>query len=173
MSTWTESTRHLPLWWGGYRSRYLAGLVTIVIGIAATNLTSTYSLWFLAVGPAIQGIGWLLLPAAPWRRLLVLLPCLLAGIALLAGASFAGSFAVLLAGWLLVRHRPALSYLTVLFPTAASFPLKAFAHEYGQNWIVLSVGTVVVVASAWLARWIALRLQKARLIPSESEYILR
>jgi hypothetical protein len=159
--------------WGTFRARYVAGIAGIALGVAATNLASTYSLWFLAVGPAVQAIGWLLLPGALWRRIVVLLPCLLAGLALLAGPSFAGSFAVLLGGWLLVRHRPLVSYLSLLLPILASIAFKQTLHEYGQNWVILSVGTVITAAGAWLASWIAARWFGFRRTPSQSVRTLR
>lgn len=159
--------------WGRSRARYLAGLTLIALGIAATNLTSTYTLWLLAIGPGVQAVGWLLLPGAVWRRVVVLLPCLVAGLALLAGPSFAGSFAVLLAGWLLVRRRPALSYLVLVLPIVASFLFQAALHEYGQNWVILAVGAVITVGGAWLARWIAHRRTAFQQMPSQTDRSLR
>jgi hypothetical protein len=155
MTTTIEELTPVRLRWGGFRTRYASGLTLIVVGVAATNLTSTYSLWFLAIGPAVQAIGWLLMPGALWRRIAVLLPCLLAGLALLAGSDFAGAFAVLLAGWLLVRHRPALSYLALLAPIVASFVFRELVREYSENWVFLTGGTAITVAAAWLAAWIA------------------
>jgi hypothetical protein len=153
----TEPAPRARVRWGSFRGRYGAGIAGITLGVAATNLSSTYSLWFLALGPAVHAIGWLLMPGALWRRLLVLLPCLLAGLALLAGPSFAGSFAVLLAGWLLVRHRPWISYLALLLPVLASFIFKQTLHEYGQNWVIYVAGSAITVGGAWLAWWIAAR----------------
>lgn len=168
MSSWTEpavrSTR-----WGNYRVRYAAGLTLIVLGIAGTLLSSTYSLWFLLIGPAVHAVGWLALPGALWRRLFVVLPCLLGGLTLLAGAQFAGGFVVVLAGWLLVRQRPALSYLVLLLPIGAAIAFKLTLHEYSQNWVMLVVGTAVAVGSAWLARWLA----TIRQFPSQSGDRLR
>ena len=146
--------------WGDPRWRYGIGLVTIVLGAAATNLTSTYSLWFLAIGPAVQLLGWLILPGPLWRRLLVLLPCLVAALVLVAGPDFAGAFAVLLAGWLFARHRPVLSYLALLPVIVLSFVLKDLLNEYGQNWVALLSGALTTVACAWLA-W-ALMLWRRR-----------
>ena len=141
--------------WGGYRARYLVGLAAVVLGVAATNLTSTYSLWFLLIGPAVQLTGWLVLPGALWRRLIVIVPCLIAGLVLIGGPDFAGSWVVLLAGWLLVRHRPALSYLAVLPLVATVFVLKLTLSEYSQNWLGLLIGALVTVGCAWAAAWLA------------------
>jgi hypothetical protein len=95
------------------------------------------------------------LPSALWRRLVVVLPCLLAGLVLLGGPDFTGAFAVLLAGWLLVRHRPLLSYLALLPPIAVSFLIKQALNSYDQNWIGYLAGTATVIVSAWLAWWLA------------------
>jgi hypothetical protein len=154
MSDWTEPTPRVR--WGNPRWRYGVGLVTIVLGAAATTLTSTYSLWFLALGPLVQLVGWLVLPGALWRRLLVLLPCLVAALVLVAGPDFVGAFAVLLAGWLFVRHRPLLSYLALVPVIVLSFVLKAALNEYGQNWVGLASGAAAMVACAWLARALAI-----------------
>jgi len=143
--------------WGGFRWRYLVGLTLIVAGAALTNLISTYTLWFLYLGPAVQLIGWLVLPGALWRRVFVLLPCLVAALVLVAGPDFVGAYAVLLAGWLFARHRPVLSYVTVLPVIVLSFVLKAVLNDYDQNWIGLLCGALATVAGAWagagLAGW--------------------
>jgi hypothetical protein len=153
MSQWTEPTPAVR--WGDPRLRYGVGLVTIMLGAAATTLTSTYSLWFLLLGPLVQLLGWLILPGALWRRMLVLLPCLLAALVLVAGPDFMGAFAVLLAGWLFARHRPPLSYLALLPVIVLSFVLKGALNEYGQNWVGLLSGVATTVAGAWLARSVA------------------
>ena len=153
--------------WGDARWRYGVGLVTIVLGAALTNLISTYSLWFLLLGPCVQLLGWLILPGALWRRLLVLLPCLVAALVLVAGPDFAGAFAVLLAGWLFARHRPGLSYLALIPVIVLSFVLKGALNEYGQNWIGLVSGSVACVLCAWLgwalAVWRRRRITAGRL----------
>ncbi|WEO76689.1 hypothetical protein BJQ94_15185 [Cryobacterium sp. SO2] len=154
MNDWIEPTPRVR--WGNPRWRYGVGLVTIVLGAAATNLTSTYSLWFLLLGPLVQLVGWMILPGALWRRLFVLLPCLVAALVLVAGPDFMGAFAVLLAGWLFARHRPPLSYLAVVPVIVLSFVLKGALNEYGQNWIGLVSGTLTTVACAWLGRALAI-----------------
>jgi len=140
---------------GGYRARYFAGLSAVVLGVAATNLTSTYSLLFLLLGPAVQLIGWLVLPGALWRRLVVIVPCLVAGLVLIGGPDFAGAWVVLLAGWLFVRQRPLPGYLALLPLVATVFLLKFTLSEYSQNWLGLLIGAIVAVGCAWLAAWLA------------------
>ncbi|MBB5639619.1 hypothetical protein [Cryobacterium roopkundense] len=162
MTMLTDPRDRLPRRWGRSRERSVAGLSLICVGVAATSLSSTYSLWFLAIGPVMQAAGWLLLPGALWRRLLVLIPCLLAGVILLGGVDFVGAFAVLLGGWLVVRHRPAATYLVVLLPIAASFVIKVTLQHYGQNPLALFIGTLATVAGAWLAAWLHGRLIERR-----------
>ena len=163
MTLWSEpdTRRHTP---AVYRARLTIGVSAIALGVAATNLTSTYSLFFLAIGPALQLIGWLALPGALWRRLLVILPAEIAALTLLAGPDFTGAFAVLLACWLFVRHRPGISYLMLIAPVSVSFILKLSLHNSSQNWVGDVVGSVTVIASAWVARWLA-RRRWARLNP--------
>ncbi|MDH6237952.1 hypothetical protein [Cryobacterium sp. CG_9.6] len=139
--------------WRRAPERLSIGLLVVCVGVGATSLSSTYSLWFLAIGPLLQGIGWLMLPSALWRRLVVLLPCLLAGVVLLSGVEFVGAFAVLLAGWLLVRGRPTLTYVVLLLPIAASVGVKILLGNYEQNLLALVIGTIATVAGAWLAAW--------------------
>jgi len=128
--------------------------VLVFAGVGATSLSSTYGLWFLAIGPVVQGVGWMLLPGSLWRRLLVLLPCLLAGLVLLGGLEFVGAFTVLLAGWLLVRRRGPATYVTLLLPVAASLGVKTELAQYDQNLLALFVCTVATVAGAWLSAWL-------------------
>jgi hypothetical protein len=136
--------------WGNPRWRFTVGLLTILLGAALTNLVSTYSLWFVLLGPCVQLLGWLVLPGALWRRLIVILPCLLAALVLIAGPDFAGAFAVLLAGWLFARHRPGRSYLALIPVIVLSFVLKGALNEYSQHWIGLLSGSVACVVCAWL-----------------------
>jgi hypothetical protein len=125
------------------------------VGNAVTVFTSTYSMFFLLIGPSLQLLGWLLMPGALWRRLVVVLPCLLASLTLLGGPDFTGGFAVLLAGWLLVRHRPLAGYVALLLPIGVSFLIKAVLHGNAQVWVGDLIGTVTVIAAAWLAWWIS------------------
>lgn len=165
MTSWTDPTARVR--WGSPRWRNAVGLATIVLGVAATNLTSTYSLWFLLIGPGVHLLGWVILPGALWRRLVALLPCLVSALVLLAGPDFVGAYAVLLGGWLFVRGRPALSYLAVIPVIGLSFVLKAALNEYGQNWIGLLSGAGATVLCAWLgwalAEWRGRRVAVWRL----------
>jgi hypothetical protein len=169
MPTWTDPVIRAPRAWGWYQVRYLGGLALIALGVIATVLSSTYSLGFLLAGPVVHGMGWLLLPGSLWRRIAVLLPCLLGGLLLLAGAQFAGGFALLVAGWLVVRNRPPLSYGALLLPIGASFAFKEYLNEYSQNWVMLALGATISIGAAWLAKW----LSSVRQVPSQSVDSLR
>ncbi|WP_104100911.1 hypothetical protein [Cryobacterium sp. M96] len=154
MTPWTVPPTRLHRW-GSYRARYVTGLTLVVLGVLATNFTSTYSLFFLAIGPPLHVLGWLILPGALWRRLTVLVPALLCSILLLGGADFNGVFAVLLACWLLVRHRPWLSYLALIPSITMSFLLKDALNNYDQNWVGYLIGFITTAAASWLAWWLA------------------
>ncbi|POH70186.1 hypothetical protein C3B61_00785 [Cryobacterium zongtaii] len=158
MTTWIDPTPRVR--WGDPRWRYAVGLLMILLGAALTNMVSTYSLWFVLVGPCAQLLGWLILPGALWRRLVVILPCLLAALVLIAGPDFAGAFAVLLAGWLFARHRPGRSYLALIPVIVLSFVLKGALNEYSQHWIGLLSGSLASVACAWLGWALALWRQR-------------
>ncbi|MFC6356940.1 hypothetical protein [Luethyella okanaganae] len=150
-----EPTSSLPLRWGGYRGRWWTGLVCVALGIASVQLTSTFSLGFLLAGTALQAVGWLALPAAGWRRALVLLPCLFTSWLVIGGAGFAVFYAVFAASWLLVRHRPLLSWIALALPIATGLLLRVSPHEYRWNMISFTLGAAAVVSSAWLARAIS------------------
>jgi len=157
-----ETFEHPGRWRGRSQTRLFLGVALISLGVAATSLSSTYSLPFLIIGPVTHAAGWLLLPGALWRRMLVLLPCVLAGLVLLGGVDFVGAFAVLLGGWLVVRRRPALSFLVLLLPIATSLVVKVSLDEYSDNLIALGVETLATVAGAWLAAWLHARLRLNR-----------
>jgi hypothetical protein len=132
-------------------------------GITLQGSNSNFG-WLLAYGTAAHALGWWIMPAAGWRRIWVVLPGVACIWLLLTGP--ASVFLLLLpyAGWLLVRHRPLLSWLTLLPVTAASIIVAQLFHEYTGMLQALSIMFPVLVGSAWLARWIASRTQ--RVIPT-------
>ena len=152
---WHEPTRDLRLHWGGYRARWIAGLAMIVVGTACILVTTTYSLPFLLVGSLLQPAGWAVLPSTIGRRVAVVVPVLGFTWLMLGGASFAWCFAVPLAAWLLVRLRPLLSYVVLVLPIASSIVLARTVTDYSASWVSVLVSTLVVIAGAWLARWVA------------------
>jgi len=155
---WTEPASRLPLRWGAYRPRLAIGLAMLVIGTACVLGTTTYSLTLLLIGSLLQPAGWAVLPSTIGRRVAVPLPVLGFTWLMLGGSGFAWCYAVVLAAWLLVRLRPLPSFAVLLLPAAWSALLPLFVHDYEHGWITIATSTAVIVGSAWLAKWIAIRL---------------
>ncbi len=165
---WREPTSLLRLHWGAYRPRLIAGLAAIMLGTAFIQLTSAYSLIFLLAGSLIQPAGWAILPAPIGRRVTVVVPALGFTWLMLGGASFAWCFVVPLAGWLLVRLRPAISYVVLVLPIAAGIILSGVIPDYSGTWISFLASSLVTIAAAWTARWIAVAWSKRRPRPPRS-----
>lgn len=139
----------------------------ITLGVASVLVTTAYSLQFLALGCLLQAVGWTVLPSAGWRRITVLVPAVACSCLLLGGGGFTGSFGVILAAWLLVRHRPLPAYIVVVPPVLLAVGLSGVLFEdvaidYQYAWIALVIAAAVAVGCAWVARAIAVRLQAAR-----------
>jgi hypothetical protein len=139
---WREPTSLLPLRWGTYRLRYIGAIVLILAGALVLQAGSAYA-------------DYLILPARGVRRAAVAVPS-----ALLVGSLLIGSVAAVLlvaplAFWLLVRQRPGRSYLATLLPLASGLVLAQLYPQYGHGAVVVAVSLVVIVGSAWIARWIA------------------
>ncbi len=152
---WREPASQLPLHWGSYRPRLLFGLAAVILGTACIQLTSAYSLVFLLVGSLLQPAGWAVLPAPIGRRVAVVLPVLGFTWLMLGGASFAWCFVVPLAAWLLVRLRPAISYVVLVLPIVCGIILSGTIADYSGTWISFTVSSLVTIAAAWAARGIA------------------
>jgi len=152
-----EPTALLPLRWGGYRERYLGGLGLIVGGGVAIAGSDTFALWLLWIGTIAHIAGWCILPSAGWRRLIVVLPSTISMWLLLPGPRYLVVLVIPYLGWLLVRHRPALAYPTAIFVLAGAILLGQVYSEYRDMLEVLAITLVIMVASAWVARAIALR----------------
>ena len=159
---WTEPTRALPLRWGSYTDRYLAGLLLIVSGGLQLQGSNTWTLALLLIGTVAHATGWAIMPALGGRRLLAVVPATAQLWILLAGPLAVWTLVVPYLCWLLVRHRPARSYITVLLPLANGVVLPRFFTEYSGMPAALAISMAVVVASAWLARFIASRPQRTR-----------
>lgn len=166
---WREPTSRLPLHWGTYLGRYLAGIVLVVGGGIHLLGSNNWTLWFLLVGTIAHVVGWSILPARGWRRVLAAGPAVAAVWIMLAGPQALWALTIPYACWLLVRHRPLRSYVTVLFPLAAGIALAPYFVELSGMPLALTIAMAVVVASAWIARLIA---QGAR-IPGESSARVR
>ena len=152
---WREPASLLTLHWGAYRPRLAIGLAAIILGTACIQLTSAYSLIFLLAGSVIQPAGWAILPAPIGRRVAVVLPVLGFTWLMLGGASFSWCFVVPLAAWLLVRLRPAISYVVLVLPIACGIALSGVIPDYSGAWISLTIASLVTIGAAWAARGVA------------------
>jgi hypothetical protein len=152
---WREPASSLPLRWGTYRGRYLAGLALAFAGGLLVQVTSTYSLAVRPVGLFLHITGWCILPGVGWRRVLGAAVSALTTIVLLNGAPATGFLAIPLLAWLLLRRRPLASYLAVVIPPFAGFLLAQYFPDYGWSGVVLPIAGAALVGAAWLGRWIA------------------
>ena len=159
----------LSLRWGTYRGRYLAGLLLIVGGAVQLQGSNTWTLPLLLIGTTAHVVGWSIMPARGWRRMLVIVPATVQIWLLLSGPASVWMFVIPYLGWMLVRHRPARSYLTVLLPLANGFIIPQFSMEYSGMPVALAVSMMVFVSSAWFARLIAVSAQT----PSISSALIR
>lgn len=152
---WREPTSLLPLHWGHYRERYLAGLLLIVGGAIQLNGSNTWTLPLLLIGTSAHIVGWSIMPARGWRRLVVVVPATAQIWLTLTGPQSLWLLTIPYLCWLLVRHRPGASYVTALFPLAAGVLVAQVFHEYSDMPEALAICMAVFVASAWIARLIA------------------
>jgi hypothetical protein len=152
---WLEPTRGIPLRWGSYEGRYLAGLLFIVGGSLALQGANPRILYLLLAGTVFHTLGWAILPAQGWRRLVVAAPNIAVTWLLLTGPQSVWMLAVPFLSWLLVRQRPPRSYLTLVFVLFGGVAIPPFFHEYEQMPWALAISAAVLVASAWLARFLA------------------
>lgn len=150
MSRWIEPTRALPLRWGTYAERYLAGLALIVSGaVGVQGATGSFHV-AIGLGALAHVTGWWILPSAGWRRIWVVAPSLLSVVILLAGPLALGLLAVPFTAWLLVRHRPLPTFLLALVVLATGILLMN--GDRSSMLPILAVMAGVIVACAWIAR---------------------
>ncbi len=154
---WREPSASLPLHWGSYRERYAIGLILIVGGAIQLQGSNTYTLLLLLIGTAAHITGWSIMPARGWRRLAVIVPATAQIWLSLTGPQSMWTLAIPYACWLLVRHRPALAYLTVLLPVANGVIMVRVFSDYSGMPLALAISMSVFVGAAWLARLIARR----------------
>ena len=151
----SEPTRALPLRWGHYHDRYLIGVVLIVGGGIQLQGSNTWTLPLLLIGTVAHATGWAIMPARGWRRLLAVVAATAQIWILLTGPQSVWTLAIPYLCWLLVRHRPARSYVTVLFPLANGVILPQFFREYSGMLPALAISLAAFIASAWVARMLA------------------
>jgi len=149
---WVEPTSLLPLRWGFHRSRLLGGLVLIIGGGVGIAGGSPFANWLLAAGTAAHVAGWAVIPSAGWRRVVAMCLSTLASWFLLTGPRWLGILALGYLGWLLVRHRPLVAYVTAVFPIAAAGMVASRAPAYADMLPALAIEGTVLVLSAWVAR---------------------
>ncbi len=150
-----EPTRSIDLRWGSYETRYAAGITFIVTGLICLQGTSGSVASPMLLGTVAHLIGWWLLPARGRRRIWISIASLAVSWILLIGPAGAGLLAVPFAGWLFVRQRPALSYLSVLPVFATGLVIRSITGEESAMIPALAVMAVVIVGSAWVARGVA------------------
>ncbi len=148
-----EPTARLPLRWGAYRTRWAAGLLLIVAGAAGlAGGTSATALTVLYPGWIAHFVGWTILPAAGWRRAIAAVSSSIVLVFLLSGPAFFWLLTLGYAMWLLVRHRPVLSYTTVSLVLAAGILIARIIPD-DRPW-GFGLGVAAMVVSAWVARGI-------------------
>ncbi|WP_010203745.1 hypothetical protein [Salinibacterium sp. PAMC 21357] len=150
-----EPTRRLPLKWGRYNDRYFVGLVLIIAGAMHLQGANNYTLIILLIGTTSTAVGWSIMPARGWRRMIVVLPTISQIWIMLTGPMSMWTLTVPLLCWLIVRHRPLISYVALALPIANGIILPRFFQEYSSMPQALAISAVVVIAAAWLARAIA------------------
>lgn len=163
---WREPSSRIPLRWGHYPDRLAGGLLLICAGglaIAGGSATTWFASTLLWVGTLVHATGWAILPAAGWRRVLALGLSTLSMWFLLTGPGWVAILTLPYAGWLLVRHRPAASYLTVLLVLGGTLTASAvFGVTYSGMVPALAWVAVLMTVSAWLARAIHAATQRVR-----------
>jgi hypothetical protein len=156
MSTMSTTTR--PLRWGGASTRAIGGGILIVAGavaVAGGGGTTNYALWSLLMGVLVHVAGWSVMPADGWRRVVAVLISTPAVFLLLTGLRFIGVLVLPYIGWMLVRHRPARSYPTVIFVLAGAVIVARVFPDYDGMLPALAIEFLVIVGSAWAARAVA------------------
>lgn len=148
---WVEPAARLPLRWGRYRERVVVGLVLIAGGLVHLQAASTLNLLPLIVGTTAHTIGWLILPATAWRRLVPVLPSGLVVWLLLTGPQSMWTLVIPFVCWLIARHRPWRSYLALTPVLLYGVLAVAVFREYDQQLLALSLAVTVLVGSAWWA----------------------
>ncbi|MBI5160352.1 MAG: hypothetical protein HY996_02905 [Micrococcales bacterium] len=157
MAAFVEPTSRLPLRWGRYRDRTTWGLLLVVGGTIALAGADTFQLLILLAGTIACIVGWAIIPSDGWRRIAVAVPATLAGWLLLAGPRFVLVLVLPYLAWMLVRHRPALAWLTTGLVVAVALVVAELVTGYGDMLAALGVEAAALAVAAALARGIAVR----------------
>ena len=149
---WREPSSRLALRWGSWTGRSWGGLTLIVGGGAAIAGTTASTAWLAAAGIVAHVIGWSVMPASGWRRLVVVAPSTFAMVALLSGPTYLTVLVIPFLAWLLVRHRPLRVWPMAAFVVAAGVVLARVYPDYSGMLPALGVVAGILVGSAWAAR---------------------
>ncbi len=149
-----EPAALLPLRWGSYRGRLAGGFWLILSGGVAIAGSDTFALWLLWIGTIAHLVGWCILPAAGWRRLVAVVPSTVAMWLLLPGPRYLVVLVIPYLAWLLVRHRPPLAYVTAIFVLAGAVLLGQVFTAYRDMLPALTIEFAIMAGSAWVARTI-------------------
>lgn len=155
-----------PLRWGDPASRAIAGGILIISGTIAIAGADTFVLWLLLLGTIAHIAGWCIMPANGWRRVVAVVLSTPAVLLLLTGPRFIGVLVLPYIAWLLVRHRPARSYPTIIFVLAAAVYLPRVYGDYDGMLPTLGIELAVMAGSAWAARAVAGR-RSSRSLPRD------
>ncbi|HEX7834006.1 MAG TPA: hypothetical protein VF479_00895 [Pseudolysinimonas sp.] len=149
---WREPSSRLALRWGSWSGRSWGGLALIVGGGVAIAGTTASTIWLATAGVAAHVLGWAVMPAAGWRRLVVVLPSTLAMANLLSGPTYLTVLVVPFLAWLLVRHRPLRVWPMAVFVIAAGIVLARVFPDYSGMLPALGVAAGILIGAAWAAR---------------------
>lgn len=123
----------------------------IVAGGTAIAGSSPYAIWLLIGGSIVHLAGWAVLPATGWRRIFAMGPSLVSMWLLLSGPRFLGVLALAYLAWLIVRQRPVVAYVTLVFVFAGSIVLGRVFADYRDMLLAGTIEFAILVASAWAA----------------------
>lgn len=152
---WREPSSLVPLRWGTWTGRSWGGLWLIVSGgaaIAGSSAANGFTLLLAAVGGGAHLLGWAILPTSGWRRILAMLPSLLAMLTLLPGPAYLSVMVVPFLAWLLVRQRPLRVAPMAAFVVATGIVLARIFPGYDGMLTAATVSLGVAVGAAWAAR---------------------
>lgn len=164
-TAWREPSRDIPLRWGTYTERYLAGLGFIAGGLIVLAGSNTYTVTFLLIGTVTHVAGWFVLPARAARRLWVAWPSLICVWLLLTGPKILFVMVLPLLAWLVVRQRPARSFVVLVIPVAVGIWIANTYSDSHSEPTAFAIQSVAVIASAWLARALATTKRPRAVIP--------
>jgi hypothetical protein len=150
--TFREPARDIPLRFGTYSGRYVAGLSLLISGLICLQGASATVPIAMAVGSLAHAVGWWVLPSRGRRRAWISIASLTISWILLIGPAGVGLLAGSFAGWLYLRQRPAIAYVLIVPVFAAGLAIRAIDSQYEAMIPALGAMAIVIVGCAWLAR---------------------